>query len=495
MIHQRLEQKQLQKLSPQQILLMKLLQVPAISLEQRIKQEIEENPALDDEEIEESDLNSEQDGPNDDSNDESEETEDRTDNEFEFSDYFDSEEYEIPDYKLNINNQSPDEERKERPIVSGSSNIESLVDQLGMLTKSDQEKTIAIQIIGNLEDYGYLERNLDAIVDDLAFNQNLMVSIEEVEEVLVNVVHQLDPAGIGARNLQECLLIQLKRHENSKSKSVVRAIRVIENYFNEFTKKHYEKIITSLGCTEDDFKLSLAEIIKLNPKPGGTSGIGGGNNYVIPDFYVSNHQNKLELSLHQRNSPALRINNQYRSMYDFYAHQGGEKASRSNQEAAQFVRQKIDSAKWFIDAIEQRKNTLQLTMEAILSFQEEFFLTGNEANLKPMILKDIAEIVNMDISTISRVVNSKYVQTPFGTFLLKNFFSESLSTDSGEEVSSKEVKKILMDCISAEDKRKPVTDDELSKILNSKGYHIARRTIAKYREMLNIPVARMRKEL
>jgi RNA polymerase sigma-54 factor len=494
MIHQRLEQKQLQKLSPQQILLMKLLQVPAISLEQRIKQEIEENPALDDEELEDSDINSEQDAPSDDSNEEREEAEERTENEFEFSDYFDSEEYDVPDYKLNVNNQSPDEERKERPIVSGSSNIESLIDQLGMLTKSEQEKTIAIQIIGNLEDYGYLDRDIEAIADDLAFNQNLMVSNEEIENVLVNVIHQLDPAGIGARNLQECLLIQLRRHENLKSKIIVQAIRIIESYFNEFTKKHYEKIISSLGCTEDEFKLSLAEILKLNPKPGGSSGEGGGNNYVIPDFYVSNHQGKLELSLHQRNSPALRINNQYRSMYDFYAHQG-EKTSKSTQEAAHFVRQKIDSAKWFIDAIEQRKNTLQITMEAILEFQEEFFLTGDESNLKPMILKDIAEKIGMDISTISRVVNSKYVQTPFGTFLLKNFFSESLSTDSGEEVSSKEVKKILTDCISSEDKRKPVTDDELSKILNNKGYHIARRTIAKYREQLGIPVARMRKEL
>ena len=495
MIHQRLEQKQLQKLSPQQILLMKLLQVPAISLEQRIKQEIEENPALDDE-VEDDVDNSdpELDFSNEDASDDNEEQEERAENEFEFSDYFDSDDYDIPDYKLNINNQSPDEERKERPIVSGSSNIESLVDQLGMLTSNETDKLIAIQIIGNLEDYGYLTRDLEAITDDLAFNHNIMVNISHVEDVLIHVVHQLDPAGIGARTLQECLLIQLKRHEFCYSAEILRAIEIIEKYFNEFTKKHYQKIIGFLNCTEEEFKSSLNEILKLNPKPGGSLNDSGGNNYVVPDFYVNNNRGKLELSLHQRNSPALKINNQYRSMFDYYNHSdiGG---SKSGQEAAQFVRQKIDSAKWFIDAIDQRKRTLQITMEAILDFQKDFFLSGNEEHLKPMILKDIAEIINMDISTVSRVVNSKYVQTPFGTFLLKNFFSESLSTDSGEEVSSKEVKKILADCVNGEDKQKPVTDEELSKILNKKGYHIARRTIAKYREMLGIPVARLRKEL
>ncbi len=492
MIHQRLEQKQLQKLSPQQILLMKLLQVPAISLEQRIKQELEENPALDDESDENEIPDNEQEISSDDLSDDKEEN--NSDNEFEFSDYFDSDEYEIPDYKLNISNLSADDEHKERPIISGSSNTESLIDQLGMLTRNDTEEAIAIQIIGNLEDYGYLTRELDAIADDLAFNQNIFVSVEEIEKVLTGVVHQLDPPGIGARNLQECLLIQLKRNENYHSKTIQQAIVIIEKFFNEFTKKHYQKIITALGCTEDDLKLSLAEILKLNPKPGGNSGENNGNNYVIPDFYITNNRGRLELSLHQRNSPTLRINSQYRSMYEQYA-QNSEKGSKSRLEAAQFVRQKIDSAKWFIDAIEQRKNTLQRTMEAIMNLQEEFFLTGDESKLKPMILKDIAEIVSMDISTISRVVNSKYVQTPFGTFLLKNFFSESLSTDSGEEVSSKEVKKILTDCIADEDKQKPITDDELSKILNSKGYHIARRTIAKYREQLGIPVARMRKEI
>lgn len=491
MIHQRLEQKQLQKLSPQQILLMKLLQVPAISLEQRIKQELEENPALDDESEENEIADSEEESSSDEKEDDKEEN---SDNEFEFSDYFDSDEYDIPDYKLNINNQSADDERKERPIISGSSNTESLIDQLGMLTQNDTEEAIAIQIIGNLEDYGYLTRELDAIADDLAFNQNLFVSAEEVELVLINVIHQLDPAGIGARNLQECLLIQLKRYENKHSKVIRQAITIIEKYFNEFIKKHYEKIIAALGCSEEEFKQSLNEILKLNPKPGGTSGENSGNNYIIPDFYITNNRGKLELSLHQRNSPVLRINNQYRNMYEQYA-QNTEKGSKSRVEAAQFVRQKIDSAKWFIDAIEQRKNTLQRTMVAIMNMQEDFFLSGDDSKLKPMILKDIAEIVSMDISTISRVVNSKYVQTPFGTFLLKNFFSESLSTDSGEEVSSKEVKKILTDCVADEDKRKPITDDELSKILNQKGYHIARRTIAKYREQLGIPVARLRKEI
>jgi len=491
MIHQRLEQKQLQKLSPQQILLMKLLQVPAISLEQRIKQELEENPALDDEtddEIDQTEENQDSDEPLE------EKEEELKENEFDISDYYDSDEYDVPDYKLNISNQSADDEHKERPIVSGSSNMESLLDQVGMLTNNDTEEIIAIQIIGNLEDYGYLTRDLEAIADDLAFNQSIYVSVAEIEKVLIEVIQHLDPAGIGARNLQECLLIQLNRHDYFASKTIQRAIKIIAQFFNEFTKKHYEKIIAGIGCSSDEFKESMGEILKLNPKPGGNSGENGGNNYIIPDFYVTTNRGKLELTLHQRNSPVLRINDQYRSMYDQYA-KYGEKGSKSRAEAAQFVRQKIDSAKWFIDAIEQRKNTLQLTMEAIISFQEEFFLTGDESNLKPMILKDIAEIVSMDISTISRVVNSKYVQTFFGTFLLKNFFSESLSTDSGEDVSSKEVKKILTECVTNEDKQKPVTDEELSKILNNKGYHIARRTIAKYREQLGIPVARMRKEL
>ncbi|MEI6346934.1 MAG: RNA polymerase factor sigma-54 [Bacteroidota bacterium] len=493
MIHQRLEQKQLQKLSPQQILLMKLLQVPAVSLEQRIKQEIEENPALDDETDDELDVPN-QDIETSESQEEKDDFDEKQENEFDFTDYFDSEDYDIPDYKLNINNHSPDEERKERPMVSGSSSHETLIDQLGMLTNSDNEMAIAVQLIGNLEDYGYLTRELDAIVDDLAFNLNIHVTIQEVERVLEEVIHQLDPAGIGARNLQECLLIQLKRNESLNTKSIQLARKVIEKYFNEFSKKHYEKIIAAIGCSEEEFKSALSEILKLNPKPGGVSTENQGNNYIIPDFYISTANEKLELTLHQRNSPELRINNTYKQMYEQFG-QASEKPSRSKQEAAQFVRQKIDSAKWFIEAIEQRKNTLQKTMETIMKFQEEYFLTGNDQRLKPMILKDIAEIINMDISTVSRVVNSKYVQTPFGTFLLKAFFSESLSTDSGEEVSSKEVKKILTDCIDAEDKHKPITDDELSKILNGRGYHIARRTIAKYREQLGIPVARMRKEL
>ena len=493
MIHQRLEQKQLQKLSPQQILLMKLLQVPAVSLEQRIKQEIEENPALDDLIDDEFDTpESETDGT--DSLDEKDDYDEKQENEFDINDYFDSDDYEIPEYKLKTNNQSPDDERKEIPIISGSSSHESLLDQLGMLTNSDIELAIATQLVGNLEDYGYLTRDLDAIVDDLAFTQNIHVSIPEIERVLEAVVQQLDPPGIGARNLQECLLIQLKRYENQKALSIKLAIIIIDKYFNEFSKKHYEKIISHLSCTETEFKSALNEILKLNPKPGGVSSDNQVNNYIIPDFYISTARGKLELSLHSRNTPELRINNNYKLMYEQLG-QTSEKTSRSQTEAIQFVRQKIDSAKWFIDAIEQRKNTLQRTMEAILGFQYEYFLTGDESKLKPMILKDIAEIVSMDISTISRVVNSKYVQTPFGTFLLKEFFSESLSTDSGEEVSSKEVKKILTDCIANEDKRKPITDDELSKILNNKGYHIARRTIAKYREQLGIPVARMRKEL
>ena len=490
MISQRLEQKLLQKLSPQQILLMKLLQVPAISLEQRIKQEIEENPALED--ITDSDDLSENEIS--DTEDEFSEKDISKEDEFDINDYYDSDDYEIASYKLQTNNNVSNEDYREIPFASNFSYHETLMDQIGMLTKDEREYNIAAQIVGTLEDSGYLLREIDAIVDDLAFTQNLIVSDHEVEKVLINIVQYLEPPGIGARNLQECLLIQLKRIEISNKNILKLAIEIIENNFNEFTKKHYEKIISHTGCSENELKDALAQILKLNPKPGGLSSENRINNYIIPDFYITQNGNKLELTLHSQNSPELRLSKIYKNMYAELS-ESGEKSNSKQKEALQFVRQKLDSANWFIDAIEQRKNTLQITMEAIMNYQYEYFLTGNDAKLKPMILKDIAEIVNMDISTISRVANSKYVQTQHGTFLLKNFFSESMTTDAGEEVSSREVKKILTDCVDNEDKRKPLTDDQLMKILNDKGYNIARRTVAKYREQLNIPVGRLRKEL
>lgn len=494
MLNQKLQQKLLQKLSPQQIMLMKLLQIPTMALEQRIKQEIEENPAL--EELSDSDETpqTEEGGPqSDEESNEEPEPEDVNDpdEEFDLSDYIEEDEY-IPSYKTAANNTSSDDEQRETPLASGISFHEFLTAQLGMHHLDERQIVIAKTIIGNLDDSGYLQRDIAAMVDDLAFSQNLMTTRNEIAQVL-KVVQQLDPAGVGAQNLRECLLLQLKRFD--KSNAVNLAIQILERHFDEFVKKHYDKIIKKLKISEEDLKIAIDEITRLNPKPGNSIGeTDRTNQYVIPDFIIYNKDGDLELSLNNRYVPELRVNRSYTEMLEsFSENKSGSDTQR--KEAVMFIKQKIDSARWFIDAIKQRQNTLYTTMKAIMDYQRDYFLEGDETLLRPMILKDIAEIVNLDISTVSRVANSKYVQTPYGTFLLKTFFSESMQTDSGEEVSTREIKKILSDCIGAEDKSKPLTDDQLTDILKEKGYNIARRTVAKYREQLRIPVARLRKEL
>ncbi len=498
MLNQRLQQKLLQKLSPQQILLMKLLQIPTIALEQRIKQEIEENPALEETDSEDEivDMDQDYDSPTSESEetdvDKEEESDADTKNsedEFDLDDYMDDDE--IPAYKLSANNSSADDERKEIPFVSDVSFQELLLSQLGMRNLDEKQIQIAICIIGNLDDSGYLNRDIDAMVDDLAFSQNIRTTRDEIQEVL-SVIQELDPPGIGSRNLQECLLIQLRK-KDTQSRSIKLAMQLLERFFNEFTKKHYDKIIKKAKITEQELKEAIDEILKLNPKPGNSlSETTKTNHYILPDFIIYNTNGDLELQLNSKNTPELRLNRTYVDMLESYS---SSKNKSHQKDAITFVKQKIDSAKWFIDAIRQRQNTLQITMNAIMNYQRNYFLTGDETRLRPMILKDIAEIVNLDISTISRVANSKYVQTPFGTFLLKSFFSESMQTENGEEVSTREIKKILSDCIDAEEKNKPLTDEQLTKILKEKGYNIARRTVAKYREQLNIPVARLRKEL
>lgn len=488
MLNQRLQQKLLQKLSPQQILLMKLLQIPSIALEQRIKQEIEENPALDDsEDTEEVEELNERDEIDKEENEEVEDSDNKED-EFDLNDYIDDD---TPSYKLSANNTSKDDEQKEIPFVSDNSFHDLLFSQLGYRKLSEDEVLIARNIIGNLDDSGYLQRDIDAMVDDLAFTQNIRTTKEVILSLLA-VIQDFDPAGVGARNLQECLLIQLNRKEDPNP-VIELAILIIDRYFIEFTKKHYEKIIKKANITDIELKEAIEEILKLNPKPGNSlSESTKSNYYILPDFIIYNNNGILELSLNSRNAPELRLSRSYTDMLQTYSE---SKKTKQQKDAFMFVKQKIDSAKWFIDAIKQRQNTLFLTMDAIMDYQKKYFLSGDDTKLRPMILKDIAEIVNLDISTISRVANSKYVQTPFGTLLLKSFFSESMQKEDGEEVSTREIKKILMDCLEVENKSKPLTDEQLTGILKEKGYAIARRTVAKYREQLNIPVARLRKEL
>ena len=502
---QRLTQVQRQelKLSPQQIQLMKLLQLPLIELEQRIKEEIESNPALEDNESSEDNEpiadtdegerydDSEDNGENDDYNDD--EPVVNKEEEFDMTDYIpDDDEYDYS-YKLQANNRSRDDEDYQAPITHEESFQDYLVQQLGYHDLTEEEETIGRLIIGNLDDNGYLSRPIPNIVDDLLFTMNIETTEEKVEKVL-RVVQQLDPPGIGATDLQECLLIQLQRlQEENPYSDYSLAITVIRDCFEEFTKKHYDKIAKKTGSTNRQLKAALDEILKLNPKPGDSSPSSAKNShYITPDFFISIKDDILELSLDGRNNPDLKVNRQYMRMLDDFSK---EKTSRSKQEAAQFVRQKIDSAKWFIDAIRQRQHTLYITMKAIMDIQKDYFLTGDDTKLKPMILKDIAERVGLDISTVSRVANSKYVQTPYGTFLLKTFFSEGITNEEGEEVSTREIKKILQDSIDNENKTKPFTDEELMTVLKEKGYPIARRTVAKYREQLGIPVARLRKEL
>ncbi|MEN9399667.1 MAG: polymerase sigma-54 factor [Bacteroidota bacterium] len=479
-LKQYLVQKLEQRLSPQQIQLMKLLQVPTMELDQRIKQEIEENPALEEgADFEEDEYDNADD----------EDEFDNDDPDFDISDYIDED---GSDYKTKANNHSKDDEERVIPLSGESTFQEKLTEQLQLLDLDDTQYVIADTIIGNLDESGYLNREIESIVDDLAFSANIMVTEAEIEEVLL-VIQELDPAGVGARDLQECLLIQINRKQDGDITRYTAKV-ILEQFFEEFTRKHYDKITKKLEIEDQDLKEAIDEILKLNPKPGGSMKETAKNyQQIIPDFLITEFEGKLELTLNSRNAPELKVSREYEQMLRSYAE--GAKRSKSDKDALMFVKQKLDGAKWFIDAIKQRQNTLLLTMNAIMNYQREYFLTGDEANLRPMILKDIAEVVNLDISTISRVANSKYVQTGYGIISLKYFFSEGLSTDSGEEVSTREVKKILSEAIEGEQKRRPLTDERLAEILNEKGYNIARRTVAKYREQLNIPVARLRKEL
>lgn len=494
-LSQSLQQKLLQRLSPQQIQLMKLLQVPTANLEERIKEELEENPAL--EVGEDENDNHTEEMADEFSSENAEENYDKDGGEDEYEnidigEYISEGDDEVGDYRLRDNNYPEPDDKKTIPFKVETTFHDMLTDQLGMLSLDERRMKIAEQVTGSIDDDGYLRRELSSIADDLAFRQNVNASEAEIEEI-IQQIQLFDPPGICARNLQECLLIQLRRLL-AEGKIVQPAIDVLEKSFDEFTKKHYERIQRKHDLSDDDLKQIIGIIIKLNPKPGGN--IGGMNkaeSYVVPDFFILNNSGRLELSLNTRNAPDLRISEGYRDMLKEY--DKGSKKDKRQKEAVLFIKQKIDSAKWFIDMIKQRQETLLNTMEAIMNYQYNFFLTGDETTMKPMILKDIAEVTRLDISTVSRVANSKFVQTEFGTYRLKFFFSESLSTDSGEEVSTREVKKILSNLIEDEEKRKPLSDERLTELLQEKGYNIARRTVAKYREQLNIPVARLRKEL
>ena len=494
-LSQSLQQKMLQKLSPQQIQLMKLLQVPTANLETRIKEELEENPALelDDESHDENadELKDEFSEPGEEEYEDKDGSEDEYDN-IDVSEYVSEGDDDVADYKLRDDNYPEEDDKKQLPFKTETSFYELLLDQLGLLKLDEKEQKIAEQIVGSIDEDGYLRRETTAIVDDLAFRQNISATEEEVEAV-IKMIQRFDPPGVAARDLQECLLLQLQRLKD-EGKQVDTAMKAISRYFDEFTKKHYEKIQRGLGLDEDQLKEVMQQIIRLNPKPGGNLGeMSKAESYVVPDFFIFNNAGKLELTLNSRNAPELRISEGYRDMLKEYDR--GAKKDKRQKEAVLFIKQKIDAAKWFIDAIKQRQHTLLSTMNAIMEHQYEFFLTGDETNLRPMILKDIAEKTNLDMSTVSRVANSKFVQTEFGTYRLKFFFSESLTTDSGEEVSTREVKKILSDLIEGESKKRPLSDERLTELLQEKGYNIARRTVAKYREQLNIPVARLRKEL
>ena len=493
-LSQSFQQRMLQKLSPQQIQLMKLLQVPTASLEVRIKEEMEENPALELDEDKHEDADEIKDEFNEDATEDFEEK-DGSQDEYEnldVSEYISEGDDEVGDYKLRDDNYPEEDEGRQLPFKTETSFYELLINQLGMLKLEEKEQAIAEQIIGSIDEDGYLRRETAAIVDDLAFRQNSISTIEEVES-LIKRIQQFDPPGVAARDLRECLLLQLYRQKD-EGKTVDMAIKAITKYFDEFTKKHYEKIQRGLNIDDDQLRDVMQQIIRLNPKPGGTVvSANKAENYVVPDFFIMNNAGKLELTLNSRNAPELRISEGYRDMLKEYDR--GAKKDKRQKEAVLFIKQKIDSAKWFIDAIKQRQHTLLSTMNAIMEHQYDFFLTGDDTELNPMILKDIAEKTNLDISTVSRVANSKFVQTEFGTYRLKFFFSESLSTDSGEEVSTREVKKILSNLIEAEEKKRPLSDERLTELLKEKGYNIARRTVAKYREQLNIPVARLRKEL
>ena len=490
-IHQRLQQKLLQRLSPQQIQLMKLLQVPTASLETRIKEELEENPALE--------LEPERFEEKENTGDEFDTAEETTDDattadsyeDDSVSDYIQDDDDEA-DYKLRDTNYPEFSEEREHPIRYGTSFYDLLTDQLHLLNLDNTQQTIAEQVVGSIDEDGYLRRDTSAMVDDLAFRQNVIVTEADVEAI-IEMIQQFDPPGVAARNLQECLLLQLKRKEQVDSLDGI-IITILTNYFDEFSRKHYDKIQKAISISEDEMRGVIQVVTRLNPKPGGESPDDSQElNYVVPDFFIYNIGGKLELTLNSRNAPELRISEGYRDMLRDY--EKGAKKDKRQKEAVLFIKQKIDAAKWFIDAIQQRQQTLLLTMQAILEHQQNFFMSGDESDLRPMILKDVAAATGLDISTVSRVANSKYVQTEFGTYRLKFFFNEALTTDTGEEVSTREVKRILSDLIAGEDKKNPVSDERLTELLQGKGYEIARRTVAKYREQLMIPVARLRREL
>ena len=487
MLKQQLSLKLSQKLSPQQIQLMKMIQLPTQAFEQRIAQELEENPALEGGKDEQDEYDS--DLENDSFEDDYDEGNEVIETDINVDDYLSDDE--VPSYKLSANNYSADDEDRQMPYAAGTSFNQYLLQQLNTYRLDEEEKEIAKFLVGSVDESGYIRREIDDIVDDLAFTQNVYTTDDKVEKML-KIVQELDPSGVGARDLQECLLIQLERKEQTPAVSL--AFLIIEESFEQFSKKHYTRLLQKLDISEDQLREAIREVEGLNPKPGGTY---AGNNrmaeHVVPDFTIKIIDGELDLSLNGRNAPELHVSHDYTNMLKGYRE--SKEKSKAQKDAVMFIKQKLDAAKWFIDAIKQRQQTLFITMNSIMRHQEEYFLTGDERKLKPMILKDIADKINMDISTVSRVANSKYVDTPYGTKLIKEFFSESMLNDQGEEVSTREIKKILEMTIAEEDKRKPHTDDKLAKILLEKGYPIARRTIAKYREQLDLPVARLRKEI
>jgi len=491
MLKQFLNLKLSQKLSPQQIQLMKLIQLPTQAFEQRLLEEMNENPALesgsDEEEIYDKD-----EFDNDDANDE---FDDYDDNDSEDTSDINIDEYlssdETPDYKTQANNYSDDDEERESPLVAPISFHQDLINQLNTFMLNDEEREIAEFLVGSIDDMGYIRRSIQDLVDDMAFTQGIYTDEKTVERML-HIIHELEPSGVGARDLQECLLLQLKH--KTPTEYVALAMDIIENQFDAFTKKHYDKLLQKYAVSNEQLKTAIHEIEKLNPKPGGSfTGSNKITEHVVPDFAIRIVDDELVLTLNGRNAPSLHVSKDYQEMMQTY--KSSRDKSNAQKDAVQFIKQKLDSAKWFIDAIKQRQETLYVTMNAIMHYQQEYFLEGDETKLKPMILKDIADLVGLDISTISRVANSKYVETPYGTKLIKEFFSEAMKNDQGEDVSTLEIKKILQNVIEDEDKQKPLPDDQLAEILLEKGYPIARRTIAKYREQLDIPVARMRKKM
>jgi RNA polymerase sigma-54 factor len=486
MLKQYLQFKLSQKLSPQQIQLMKLIQLPTQAFEQRLKQELEENPAL---EKGKEETENEFDDDFDNSQDDFDENETIDAGDINVDEYLSDDE--VPDYRTQANNYSADDEEKTMPYAAGTSFTQHLVSQLNTYRLNDEERGIAEFLVGSVDESGYIRRELSDIMDDLAFTQNVYTTEDKIEKVL-QIVHQLDPAGVGARNLQECLSIQLHRKEQHPD--VALATNIIDEAFEQFTKKHYKKLLQKFDVSEVQLKDAIHEIERLNPKPGGSY---SGNNrmveHVVPDFAIKIVDGELELTLNGRNAPELHVSREYNNMLKGYKE--AKDKSKSQKDAVMFIKQKLDAAKWFIEAIKQRQQTLFVTMSSIMHYQKEYFLSGDERKLKPMILKDIADEIEMDVSTVSRVANSKYVDTPYGTKLIKEFFSESMTNDQGEEVSTREIKKILEMVIEEENKKKPLTDEALAKILKEKGYPIARRTIAKYREQLDISVARLRKKI